>query len=158
MRRAQGEDPSAGRPESREAKVCSVGTSTNSPSFLLLSHFVSSPAPDSAHRQVRSIWHARTHGAITVSDATRQTAYGCGSCSSPLARFSLLKSSTYDGKDVKRDGSETVEGERGDVEDAACLPLCLSELRVFVRHEEALQVNAEVQLAEELGRTCNGRK
>ena len=41
MRRAEGEDPSAGRPESREAKVCSVGTSMNSPFGLLLSHFVS---------------------------------------------------------------------------------------------------------------------
>ena len=45
-----------------------------------------------------------------------------------------------------------LKGERGGFEGAACLPLCLSELRVFVRHEEALQVNAEVELAEELGR------
>ena len=43
-----------------------------------------------------------------------------------------------------------MEGERGGFEDAACLPLCLSELRVFVRHEEALQEDAEVQLTEEL--------
>ena len=43
------------------------------------------------------------------------------------------------------------KGQRGGSEGAACLPLCLSELRVFVRHEEALQVNAEVELAEELG-------
>ena len=75
MRRAQGEDPSAGRPESREANVCSVGTSTNSPSFLLLSHFISSPAPDSAHRQVRSIWQWRNQGITTVSEATERTSY-----------------------------------------------------------------------------------
>ena len=114
MRRAEGEDPSAGRPESREAKVCSVGTSMNSPFGLLLSHFVSSPAPDSAHRQVRSIWHARTHGATTVSDATPQTAYGCGTSSSPLARFALLKSSTFERVGTSSvTGSETVEGGEG---------------------------------------------